>query len=229
MRLEITITRGIEPNLVERQQAAGHRVRGRLTDPHRPRRARRRPLRSGRPEIVSRPAPRRRASAIACASSARPTPPRIAHLAHRRARARRRRQSAGRPRSRPTHRRQRCPLKLFAFLSKRPMGGNCVAPSRFRRQCAGPCRTTAMCGGEPLFRIERHGPEFLARRISGVAIFPCEGGPADAWLDRLKEGGRLILPFDGGRFSETICRKTNAGCARRAGAWLLVARTLARL
>ena len=35
MRLEITIT-GIEPDLVERQQAAGHRVRGRLTDPHRP-------------------------------------------------------------------------------------------------------------------------------------------------------------------------------------------------
>ena len=36
MRLEITITRGIEPDLVERQQAAGQRVRGRLTDPHRP-------------------------------------------------------------------------------------------------------------------------------------------------------------------------------------------------
>src|SRR5438477_4512456 len=27
-----------------------------------------------------------------------------------------------------------------------------------------------------VFRIERHGPEFLARRISGIAIFPCEGG-----------------------------------------------------
>src|SRR4051812_44707520 len=36
MRLEITITRGIEPDLVERQQAAGQRVPGRLTDPHRP-------------------------------------------------------------------------------------------------------------------------------------------------------------------------------------------------
>jgi hypothetical protein len=34
-------------------------------------------------------------------------------------------------------------LKLFAFLSKRPMVGNCVAPSRFRRQCAEPCRTAA--------------------------------------------------------------------------------------
>jgi protein-L-isoaspartate(D-aspartate) O-methyltransferase len=27
-----------------------------------------------------------------------------------------------------------------------------------------------------VFRIERHGLEFLARRISGVATFPCEGG-----------------------------------------------------
>jgi len=31
-----------------------------------------------------------------------------------------------------------------------------------------------------VFRIERHGPEFLARRISGVAIFPCEGGRDEA-------------------------------------------------
>ena len=27
-----------------------------------------------------------------------------------------------------------------------------------------------------VFRIERRGSEFFARRISGVAIFPCEGG-----------------------------------------------------
>jgi hypothetical protein len=31
-----------------------------------------------------------------------------------------------------------------------------------------------------VFRIERHDPEFLARRISGVAIFPCEGGRDEA-------------------------------------------------
>ena len=31
-----------------------------------------------------------------------------------------------------------------------------------------------------VFRIERRGPEFFARRISGVAIFPCEGGHDDA-------------------------------------------------
>ena len=31
-----------------------------------------------------------------------------------------------------------------------------------------------------VFRIERRGPEFFARRISGVAIFPCEGGRDEA-------------------------------------------------
>src|ERR1700726_4485444 len=31
-----------------------------------------------------------------------------------------------------------------------------------------------------VFRIERHGPEFLVRRVSGVAIFPCEGGRDEA-------------------------------------------------
>src|ERR1700726_3285042 len=34
--------------------------------------------------------------------------------------------------------------------------------------------------GGAVFRIERHGPEFLARRISGVAIFPSEGGRDEA-------------------------------------------------
>jgi hypothetical protein len=33
-----------------------------------------------------------------------------------------------------------------------------------------------------VFRIERCGPEFFARRISGVAIFPCEGGRDEASL-----------------------------------------------
>ena len=31
-----------------------------------------------------------------------------------------------------------------------------------------------------VFRIERRGSEFFARRISGVAIFPCEGGRDEA-------------------------------------------------
>jgi protein-L-isoaspartate(D-aspartate) O-methyltransferase len=31
-----------------------------------------------------------------------------------------------------------------------------------------------------VFRIERRGDDFLARRISGVAIFPCEGGRDEA-------------------------------------------------
>jgi protein-L-isoaspartate(D-aspartate) O-methyltransferase len=33
-----------------------------------------------------------------------------------------------------------------------------------------------------VFRIERCGTEFFARRISGVAIFPCEGGRDEASL-----------------------------------------------
>ena len=31
-----------------------------------------------------------------------------------------------------------------------------------------------------MFRIERRGEEFLATRVSGVAIFPCEGGRGEA-------------------------------------------------
>ena len=33
-----------------------------------------------------------------------------------------------------------------------------------------------------VFRIERGGPGFFARPISGVAIFPCEGGRDEASL-----------------------------------------------
>ena len=40
------------------------------------------------------------------------------------------------------------------------MVGNCVAPSCFRRQCAGPCRTAAACG-----RVRTRGTWF--RRASG--------------------------------------------------------------
>ena len=39
---------------------------------------------------------------------------------------------------------------------------------------------TAMCGGEPCSGSSGTGLEFLARRISGVAIFPCEGGRDEA-------------------------------------------------
>ena len=41
-------------------------------------------------------------------------------------------------------------------------GGFCGVDPNFQRRGA-------------VFRIERRGPDFLARRVSGVAIFPCEG------------------------------------------------------
>ena len=46
------------------------------------------------------------------------------------------------------------------------MVGNCVAPSRFRRQCAGPCRTAAACAA--------------ARDASGAAKFASGPGSGDA-------------------------------------------------
>ena len=39
---------------------------------------------------------------------------------------------------------------------------------------------TAMCGGEPCSGSSGTAREFLALRISGVAIFPCEGGREEA-------------------------------------------------
>ena len=72
-----------------------------------------------------------------------------------------------------------------------------------------------------VFRIERRGPEFFARRISGVAIFPCEGGRDEASEQALaaafdKGGAERVTRL----YRATNCRKTNVGCARLAGVWL---------
>jgi hypothetical protein len=40
-----------------------------------------------------------------------------------------------------------------------------------------------------VFRIERRGPELFARRISGVAIFPCERGREQALAAAFDKGG----------------------------------------
>lgn len=50
-----------------------------------------------------------------------------------------------------------------------------------------------------VFRIERHGADFLARRVSGVAIFPCEGA-----RDEVSEKA-LAAAFDAGR-AERVSR-----------------------
>jgi hypothetical protein len=70
-----------------------------------------------------------------------------------------------------------------------------------------------------VIRIERRGPEFFARRISGVAIFPCEGG-----RDEASEQALAAALDNGGAERVTRCTgatiyRTNAGCARRAGVW----------
>jgi hypothetical protein len=63
-----------------------------------------------------------------------------------------------------------------------------------------------------VFRIERRSPELFARRISGVAIFPCERGREQALAAAFDKGGaERVTDYTGA----TICRKTNVGCARR--------------
>ena len=71
-----------------------------------------------------------------------------------------------------------------------------------------------------VFRIERRGTDFLARRISGVAIFPCEGS-RDVESERA-----LAAALERGDcdrvtrlYRRTICRTGAVGCAHRAGAW----------
>src|SRR6202011_3799254 len=79
---------------------------------------------------------------------------------------------------------------------------------------------TGMCGGEPCSGSSGTARNFGAPDL-WVAIFPCEGGRDEA--------GELALgaAFDKGG-AERVTRlylrddlpETNAGCARRAGAWL---------
>ena len=53
------------------------------------------------------------------------------------------------------------------------MVGNCVAPSRFRRQCAGPCRTAAACGR--VRRASGRRPGCGWRRARGIRTPCCLG------------------------------------------------------
>jgi protein-L-isoaspartate(D-aspartate) O-methyltransferase len=56
-----------------------------------------------------------------------------------------------------------------AWLDRLADGGRLILPLTAGEFPAGDVRQRAV------FRIERRGDDFLARRISGVAIFPCEG------------------------------------------------------
>jgi protein-L-isoaspartate(D-aspartate) O-methyltransferase len=62
-----------------------------------------------------------------------------------------------------------------------------------------------------VFRIERRGEDFLAARVSGVAIFPCEGGRDEASAAALqaafKKGGskRVTRLYRRGDLPEERC------------------------
>ena len=120
------------------------------------------------------------------------------------------------------------PLKLFAFLSKRPMVGNCVAPSCFRRQCAGPCRTAAACGrvrtrGTWFRRASVRRPGCGWRRARGIRT-PCYLGQIASPAIRGQDGSRartedhptgLCEAGHGGRRRR---RSASRGGLRRGGA-----------
>src|ERR1700757_2592717 len=63
---------------------------------------------------------------------------------------------------------------------RRRMSAWCAATARESRSNRPMLSMSMLARRGAVFRIERHGPEFLARRISGVAIFPCESGRDEA-------------------------------------------------
>jgi protein-L-isoaspartate(D-aspartate) O-methyltransferase len=74
-----------------------------------------------------------------------------------------------------------------AWLNRLSDGGRLLLPLTAGEFPAGDIRQGAV------FRIERRGGDFLARRISGVAIFPCEGmrdERSEAALSAAFENGR---------------------------------------
>jgi protein-L-isoaspartate(D-aspartate) O-methyltransferase len=74
-----------------------------------------------------------------------------------------------------------------AWLDRLADGGRLILPLTAGEFPAGDVRQGAV------FRIERRGDDFLAQRISGVAIFPCEGmrdAESEAALAKAFEKGR---------------------------------------
>lgn len=69
-------------------------------------------------------------------------------------------------------------------------GGRLILPLTANQFPAGDVRQGAV------FRIERQGSDFLARRISGVAIFPCEG------MRDAESQAALAAAFEKGRVQE---------------------------
>ena len=62
-----------------------------------------------------------------------------------------------------------------AWLDRLCDGGRLILPLTTSQGFQGPESSVPIERRGAVFRIERHGNEFSARRISAVAIFPCEG------------------------------------------------------
>jgi protein-L-isoaspartate(D-aspartate) O-methyltransferase len=74
-----------------------------------------------------------------------------------------------------------------------------------------------------VFRIERRSEEFLARRISGVVIFPCEGARDEASHEAL---AAAFYEDDVERVTR-LCRRDDLpeeDCRLRAPGWCLAYR-----
>jgi protein-L-isoaspartate(D-aspartate) O-methyltransferase len=81
-----------------------------------------------------------------------------------------------------------------AWLDRLANGGRLILPLTAGEFAAGDIRQGAV------FRIERRGDDFLARRVSAVAIFPCEG------MRDAKSEAALAAAFETGRVQEVSRR-----------------------
>ena len=104
-----------------------------------------------------------------------------------------------------------------AWLDQLAEGGRLILPLTTARFPDGDAQQGAV------FRIERRGDDFLARRVSGVAIFPCEG------MRDAESEAALASAFKTGRVSEVtrLYRRDDVpeeNCWLRGTGWSLAYR-----
>lgn len=106
------------------------------------------------------------------------------------------------------------------WLDRLTEGGRLILPLTAQNDQHGEARRGAV------FRIERRGEEFLARRISGVAIFPCEGGRDGASEKALAAAFDRGGEGDAGRVTRLYRRDDlpEEDCWLRAPGWCLAYR-----
>lgn len=76
---------------------------------------------------------------------------------------------------------------IDAWLDRLAEGGRLILPLTAHGEFAPgpPLDPTQLAERGAVFRIERRGTDFLARAVSGVAIFPCRGGRDEASIQAL--------------------------------------------